>query len=300
MKSIKITHTLVLCFIMAIPFFSKAQQLTQISKGYWVACGDDKVLIINPTIGSDSSAIIWKWQFKESADQIPEAYSNYFKSIDECKPVFANKKILITSSTGATCLLNIADKKIEFFAKTPMAHSADLLSEKLVAVANSTHPMGNSLELYHLDQMEKPIYKDTLYSGHGVVWNNELQQLFVLGYDDLRTYQLTDDKNSLTLVKTTKIPGQGGHDLSLVDNNRLLVSFADNVAVFSIKDQKFAPFAPLMGVHHIKSVNWNAKTNRVIYTKAEDSWWTFNIYATNPNQTLHIPTLKLYKVRVCN
>lgn len=70
MKSIKITHTLVLCFIMAIPFFSKAQQITQISKGYWVACGDDKVLIINPAVGSDSSAIIWKWQCRSDTGGI--------------------------------------------------------------------------------------------------------------------------------------------------------------------------------------------------------------------------------------
>lgn len=301
MKPGRIIDTLVLWIILAIPFLGNGQQLTQIQKGYWVACGDDKVLIINPAIGSDSPAIVWKWQFGESANQIPKEYSNYFKSIDECKPVFSNKKILITSSTGATCLLNIADKKIEFYAKTPMAHSADILPGKLVAVANSTHPKGNSLELYQLDQPEKPIYKDTLYSGHGVVWNNRLQQLFVLGYDDLRTYKLTDAKKSLTLVNTIKIPRQGGHDLSRIDDNRLLVSFTDGVVIFSIKERKFDPFSPLADAHHhIKSINWNAKTNRLVYTKAEESWWTYNIYATNPNQKVYIPTLKLYKVRVCD
>lgn len=299
MKPVKILCTFLLWTITILPNLTNGQQLTQIPKGYWIACGDDKVLIINPTISSDSSAVIWRWQFKESADQIPEEYGNYFKSIDECKPVFANKKILITSSTGATCLLNIADKKIEFYAKTPMAHSADLLPGNLVAVANSTHPKGNSLELYRLEQPEKPIYKDSLYSGHGVVWNNKLQQLFVLGYDDLRTYRLTEAKNSLTLVNTIKIPGLGGHDLSLIDDDRLLVSSTDAVAIFSINERKFDPFIPLADTHHIKSVNWNAKTNRLVYTKAEESWWTFNIYATSPNQKVHIPTLKLYKVRVC-
>lgn len=31
-------------------------------------------------------------------------------------------------------------------------------------------------------------------------------------------------------------------------------------------------------VHHIKLVNRNAKTNRPVYAKTKDSWWTFNIY----------------------
>ncbi len=299
MELSKIIHALVLWLIITLPYAVKGQQLTQIPEGHWVACGDDKVLIINPAISSDSTAVIWKWQFKESANQIPKEYANYFKSIDECKPVFANKKILITSSTGATCLLNIADKKIEFYARTPMAHSADLLPGNLVAVANSTHPKGNSLELYRLNRMEEPIYKDSLYSGHGVVWNNKLQQLFVLGYDDLRTYELTSS-NNLAPVNKIKIPAKGGHDLSLVDDDRLLISFTDGVVIFSVKDQKFDPFSPLADLHHIKSVNWNPKTNRLIYTKAEESWWTFNIYSTNPDQKVYIPTLKLYKVRVCN
>ncbi len=300
MKPGKIIRTAMLWITLTFAFAGKAQQkLSHIPKGYWIACGDDKVLIIDPAIGADSSAIVWKWAFGESAHQIPEEYTSYFKSIDECKPVFDNKKILVTSSSGATCLLNIEDKKIEFYAKTPMAHSADVLPGKLVAVANSTHPKGNSLELYHLDQAEQPIYKDTLYSGHGVVWNDRLQQLFVLGYEDLRTYQLTADKNSLTLTSTLKIPGKGGHDLSYVDDNRLLLTYTDGVVLFSIKDKKFEPFAPLATVHHVKSLNWNPKTNRLVYTKAEESWWTFNIYATNPDQKVNIPTLKLYKVRVC-
>ncbi|MDM1296362.1 hypothetical protein HX021_18920 [Sphingobacterium sp. N143] len=285
---------------IALPFIGNSQILSQIPKGYWVVCGDDKVLVINPAIGSDSSAIIWKWQFKESANQLPKEYGDYFKSLDDCKPVLDNKKILITSSTGATCLLNIANKQIEFYAKTPMAHSADLLPGNLVAVANSTHPKGNSLELYRLDQMDKVIYSDSLYSGHGVVWNDKLQQLFVLGYTDLRTYQLTTDKNALKLLNTIIIPGEGGHDLSYVDNDRLLVSYSEGIAVYSIKSKKFEQFPPLKDIHHIKSVNWNPISDQLVYTKAEESWWTYHIYGINPRQKVHIPTVKLYKVRVAH
>jgi hypothetical protein len=300
MKSSKILHVVILWIVIVAPFLGKGQQLSQISEGHWIVCGDDKVLILDPTQSSDSSAIVWKWQFKESASQVPEEYGAYFKSIDECKPVSDNKKILITSSSGATCLLNIANKRIEFYAKTPMAHSADLLPVNLVAVANSTHPHGNSLEVYRLDAPAKVIYKDSLYSGHGVVWNDQLQQLFVLGYDDLRTYQLNDAKDSLRLLNTVKIPGPGGHDLSYVDDDRLLVSFTDGVSIFSIKDQAFDEFKPLKDVHHVKSVNWNPKTNQLVYTKAEESWWTFNIYGSNPDRKIHIPSLKLYKVRVAH
>jgi hypothetical protein len=48
----------------------------------------------------------------------------------------------------------------------------------------------------------------------------------------------------------------------------------------------------------MKSVNYNETKDRLVYTKGEISWWTHNIYCKNPDKTIVIPGINLYKVRV--
>ncbi|WP_317124664.1 DUF6528 family protein [Albibacterium indicum] len=88
------------------------------------------------------SEIVWTWSTTEASD-IPSEYQRLLVPLDECKPIFDNKKLLLTSSGGATIVLDIASRKVEFYAKTPMAHSADLLPNNRIAVANSTHKHPN-------------------------------------------------------------------------------------------------------------------------------------------------------------
>ncbi len=76
---------------------------------------------------------------------MPDVYQKLLGILDECKPVDHNTKLLLTASSGATCLLDIKDKKVVFYAKTPMAHSAELLPRGYIVVVNSTNPKGNSL-----------------------------------------------------------------------------------------------------------------------------------------------------------
>jgi hypothetical protein len=266
-----------------------------------VACGDDKVMIIDADASNeDDVKVIWTWSVSEAANQLPKEYQRYMNTLDECKPVNNNTQLLLTASSGGVVLLEIATKRCLFYANVPMAHSADLLPGGKIAVALSTNPKGNSIELYDIHQSEKVLFRDDFYSGHGAVWNAAKDRFYALGYDELREYSRKDWDSAtpkLVLEKKWKIPIESGHDLSLIAADKLLVSGHEGVVTFDIADEKFTPFQPLQSVENVKSVNYDKTSGRLIYTKAEESWWTFHIYFENPNKKLHIPKVKLYKVR---
>lgn len=264
-------------------------------------CGDNKVWIIDKEKSSEKNIeIIWQWESSDVANQIPEEYQRYLRSMDECKFVDNNTKLLLASSSGGVLLIDRASKECLFYAYAPMAHSVEWLPNNRIAVALSTHPQGNSIEIYDLNQAEKALYKDSLYSGHGCVWIDKRDKLYALGFDELREYSLIDwetPKPKLHLDRTWKLPAEGGHDLSMISDTELLVSDHDGVNIFDIEKEEFQPFEPLATAKDIKSVNYNKQTKELIYTIAEESWWTFNIYLKNPDKVITIPEIKLYKVR---
>ena len=270
--------------------------------GEIIVCGDDKVLIIDESASNGSDIkIVWSWQVSEAAIQLPAIYQTYLIPLDECKPVDNGMNLLITSSGGGVVLIERATKKCLFYAYAPMAHSADVLPDGRIAVALSTNPAGNSIEIYDRTQSEKVLFSDSLYSGHGAVWNVARQRLYALGYDELREYSLVKwntQSPALKLERKWTIPGISGHDLSPVSDDELLVSEHHGVHLFDIRSETFTPFEPLKSADNIKSVNFIKQSRKLIYTQAEEDWWTFNIYFRNPDKTIHIPDIKLYKVRL--
>jgi hypothetical protein len=266
-----------------------------------VACGDDQVIIIDKS-SSDSTdvRITWRWKVSEATD-IPTAYQKYMIPPDECKPVDNNSKILITSSGGGVVLVDRATKKTLFYAHVPNAHSAELMPNNRIVVALSTADGGNCIQLFNIDKPEEVIYRDSLYSGHGVVWMKSLEKLFALGYDELRSYSLKDwdsDKPVLILEKKWKLPDESGHDLSVVSDNSLVLSAHKSVWIFDTLSEQFTPFKHLEGIGNVKSVNYNSTTGELVFTKGEISWWTHNIYCKNPDKTIILPDINLYKARV--
>ncbi len=264
-------------------------------------CGGEEVLIVDME-RSEGRHIetLWRWRITDPTEGLPSEYSKYLKPLDECKFVDGWRKLLLTSSHSGTVLLDIRSKKALFYARTPMAHSADLLPNGRVAVANSTNKYGNSLEIYDISKPEVVLFKDSLYSGHGVVWHAERESLYALGYDCLREYKLKDwtsDKPSLEMVKSWEIPLHSGHDLVKIDKEKLLVSGHKGVVWFDTQSEEFSPFEPLKDTHNVKSVNYNPHSGKLIYTKAEESWWTHNVYQENPNRVITIDSMKIYKVR---
>lgn len=264
-------------------------------------CGGKDVIIVDMSKSEGKNLYeVWRWNIEEPTEGLPVEYGKYLNPLDECKFVDNGKKLLLTSSSSGTVLIDIKSRKVLFYARTPMAHSADLLPDGRIAVANSTHKKGNSLELYDINKPEVVLFKDSLYSGHGAVWMGERKSLYALGHDCLREYKLKDwasEKPSLELNRTWKLPVRSGHDLSRVDKDRLLVSGHEGVVWFDLRSEEFAPFEPLKNTLNVKSVNYDTKSQRLIYTKAEESWWTHNIYQESPDKVITIDNVKIYKVR---
>lgn len=264
-------------------------------------CGGQEVKIIDMS-QSDGENLheVWSWRIDEPTEGLPAEYAEYLNPLDECKFVDGNSKLLLTSSTSAVVLIDLKTKKNLFYARVPMAHSADLLPRDRVAVALSTHSKGNSLEIYDIAQPEKVLWRDSLYSGHGAVWHAERKSLYALGYDVLREYKLKDwesDTPSLELVASWSIPVKSGHDLMKVDAVRMLVSGHEGVYWFDVNSGEYTPFEPLKSTVNVKSVNYNAKSGKLVYTKAEESWWTHHIYQENPTKVITIEDMNIYKVR---
>ena len=270
---------------------------------YVVACGDQDLYIVDVAKSTEESlAVIWHWNVFESYGQIPDVYRDAMRVLDDCKPVDGGEHLLLTSSAGGTLLLDIATKKCLFYALTPMSHSADKLPGDRIAIANSTNPKGNSLEIYDVSNPDVCVWKDTLYSGHGVVWSEKYQRLFALGFDELRKYALKDWDSttpSLVLEEKYSLPGVGGHELSPAGEDGLIVTNSGGVYVFDIIGKSFSPFAPMEGKQHVKSLNYDKASERFIYTIAETSWWTNHVYCVSPDKVLSFnPDWRLYKVRV--
>ncbi|MGJ7030603.1 DUF6528 family protein [Niabella hirudinis] len=264
-----------------------------------VVCGDDKVLLLNSRQSATTPAVSWRWKVSD-AQELPPAYQKWMVPLDDCKPVMNRSKLLLTSSGGGMVLLDIKTKKPVFYARVPMAHSAEILPGNRVVVALSTHTQGNSIELYDLNKPEQRLFRDSLYSGHGVVWSSKHQRLFALGFDELRAYSLQNWNSTaprLRLEQKWKLPSEGGHDLSAMDPETLIVTTHHNVFTFSIPKAIFGIFEPLEGRQNIKSANYSPKTKQLLFTQAEESWWTYHIYMRNPDRTITIPDIKLYKVR---
>lgn len=220
--------------------------------------------------------------------------------LDECKPVNGGKEILLTSSGGGALLLDKETKECRFYAHVPMAHSIEMLPGGRIAIALSTHPKGNSLELYDVDKPEQVLFRDSLYSGHGVVWMEEKQRLYVLGFDELRAYALAQwetDSPSLQLEKTWKLPIEDGHDLVRISDHELGFSGYEDVYKFDLTDEAFALFSPMQGKKDIKSFNYDVQTGYLVYTQAEIDWWTHHIYIEQPTKVLTVKDINLYKVR---
>lgn len=268
-----------------------------------IVCGDNQVIIFDVEKSQDTVPhVVWRWKASEAFDLPTEYRSNFFRTMDECKPVDQGKKILITSSSGGVAFIDRATKKVLFYAYVGNAHSAEFLPNNKIVVAGSTHAQGNRLELFDLNRSEEPLFKDSLYSGHGVVWDEERQLLYALGYDELRAYSLQDwnsDYPKLKQENAWKIPGESGHDLMYLsnDNDKLLLTEHESVWLFDKQTSAFHAFEPLQGKKDVKAVSLHPTTNRLAYLQAEISWWSHHVYLKNPDQVFAFPGVDLYKVR---
>ena len=133
-----------------------------------------------------------------------------------------------------------------------------------MAVALSTHPDGNRLEVYDLDRSETPLFHVELYSGHGVVWDARRERLLALSHDWVQAFRLKDwDSPSPSLEEARRwpLPGEkrSGHDLTRDPvSDQYLVTTAD--AAYWLDpdadeaDDAFRPFDPLHPAADVKAL----------------------------------------------
>lgn len=264
-----------------------------------IACGMDEVFISDT--GYEVPEKIWSWT-ADSADNLPASMRNKFLTTNECKPVNKGNDILVTSSGGGVAVINIESKNVTFWASLPNAHSAELLPGGRLAVAASLSSEGNRINIYDLKKPGVVLCTDSLYSAHGLVWDDREKVLWALGYDVLRRYSLTEGDagdTSLHMEQEYSLPGRDGHDLQPAAGGKgLCLTTESNVWLFDTSSGEFA-MHPLLGDEEgVKSVSYNSKTNRTAYMKAsEDRWWGYYIRIAETGRVIYLPFEKLYKVR---
>ena len=202
-----------------------------------LVCGSSRVHIVDYYKSNDSeSEIIWTWDAHLSKDLPPEYINSKFNHVADCKAINNGDKIMVCSSSGAIAIINIEDKAVEFYADVPQAHSIELLPNNKIVAAASTHTDGNKLMVFDIDNSNELQFSDSLYSAHGVVWDEKRNSLFALGYDVLREYKI-ENEIKLVLKEEWKIPGRGGHDLLLAPNGDNLY-LTESTGAWTFEDRK--------------------------------------------------------------
>ena len=68
--------------------------------------------------------------------------------------------------------------------------------------------------------------------------------------------------------------------------------------LFRSTEEQFTPFSPLVEVSGIKSINYHAPSNSLIYTKGEVKWWSHHVDQVNPTKEIEMNDMRVYKARL--
>jgi hypothetical protein len=270
-----------------------------------MVCGSSKLLIVDVARSKDTiPEIIWQWDAHQAQD-LPEAYrTKYFEKIDECKAFDHGNTLVITSSAGGIAVIGRKNKKVKFYANILNAHSAELLPGNRLAVAGSLSARGNCVEVFDISQPEKTLFRDTLYLGHGVLWEPQEQLLYALGDDRINKYKLVRWKTAnpaLKLISTVMLPVKGGHELQCYKHpDSLMVTTIEQVWLFDKRSGKFFAFKPMQGLKQIKSVSYNKTLHQFLYTQGEISWWSHRVHFLYNDRKLSFPDINVYKAHWVN
>ncbi len=269
-----------------------------------ILCGQQEISIIQFENKTDTVyKKVWSWTAKDAVG-LPDSLREVFYATDECKSVNGGKQILITASwRGGTALIDRKTKSILFYAVLPNAHSAEILPNNRVVVAVSTAKGGgNCLAVYNIENSNQTLFIDSLYSGHGVIWDEKREILWALGYDELRACKLEEWESaspSLKLAETYKISGISGHDLQdIPGTDNLFITEESSVWIFNRKTKVFSEFEKLAGKEHVKSVMVNPVTKQLVFVQADNGKSSSEfIRFLNPDKQINIPGQYFYKAR---
>lgn len=250
----------------------------------------------------NTQKIIWEWNPAASTD-ITSANAKWFVNMSDAKPVYNNKYILATASTGGVALVRIADKKSIFYAYAGNgnAHSAEVLPDGNIVVACSTQ---NYLIIFHTDTIHHPFAgytkKVTLADAHNVVWDNKRQLLWsasvnkVYGY----RYNFNCSNPDLALADSISLPVSGCHDLfSVYGKDSLWLSTSNQVWTVDLKKKTVTQASNQPRIKSVSSGPAGFPTIVLQSINTDPLWWSDNVIDLNDKLVFKYPGLEMYKAR---
>ena len=273
---------------------------TTVKKLAIVDSSDDKVLIVNTL----TKEIEWSWSVEET-DLLPAAKAR-FALLDEVKPVYGGKYLLITATRGAVAIIRISDKKLMFYA-FPMGypHSAEILPDGNVIVACSDDgtAAGNALKLFAVDTVrvysEQCLLEVDNDFAHNVVWDRESEVLWSTANDVLNawTYRREGGSYILSVKETYKLPDDQAHELFPVYGFRQLwLTTHYGIYKFDVKNHIFTKLNASTNTN-IKCVSSGSAEFETILIYPTEQYWTDRIIDTGGRMVFSKPGAHFYKAR---
>lgn len=261
----------------------------------------------------------WTWRPESSDSGIPSNKASYFNLPSECKPVYQNTCILMTSSRGGVALVRIKDKKVLFYTviernstdtKNPNPHSAEVMPDGNIAVACSD---GGRIEFFIFDKnnpyVEKSAATLDVEDAHNIVWDYEGKCFWYILNDRIckGKYSFTGEKGSgkgtITVSKNDSYVVSSGtvraHDLSPAYGTReLYVTYPGSLFKFDVDNQKSTQITAGT-TKDIKSIS-SGKDVTIIQRAISDSeWWSDSIRIYPAGRTIcKIENYEIYKSRL--
>ncbi|MBD5196847.1 MAG: hypothetical protein HDS89_05265 [Bacteroidales bacterium] len=323
----RLIHRIIAIVIMVAAMASTANAMYRIKETYpsaptpgtvLIICGGHVVYVIDADKALVSpdwhEAVVWSWDAHSAKEQLGLKESR-IDHISDCKIVNNGQKALITSTYGWCAMVDCATGELLFHStKTPNSHSADLLPDNLIAVANSdgTGEYNNSIQLYRADKSNELIAQYEFSRAHGVVWNDETQCLYVAGTRKIGVYRLEGIQTgspSLVLECEVSAPRSDIHDIARVNQGKITVAGKEPY-IYDLSQKSFRNIPALKDRTSLKSMNMNPDTGEMWYTDMTDTadirfWFTHDIrwlpgrYSSeSPAVSINIPDINVYKIRV--
>lgn len=247
----------------------------------------------------NSQKFIWEWTPQTS--NIPSSHWSWFRLIDEAKPIYNNKYILLTATSGGVALVRIADKKTVWYSYSDgKPHSAEILPDGNVVVANAT---GLTLTFFAVDTLVSGTTAKKKYfylgEGHNAVWDKNRNVLWTTSHDALKAFRYNNNCGDPYLVEQEveriNLPGSLPHDLFPVHGeDALWLSTTDKVHKFDMATKRFTT---VLSQNKVKSISSGPVGFPTVIIHGKEDYWTDEIKDVNGVRIYQENKLKIYKAR---
>jgi len=258
-----------------------------------------RVIIVDST----SQGIMWEWK---AVNALPASEAKWFSEIDEAKPVYNKKYVLLTASSGGAALVRVADKKIMFYANVKGSpHSAEVLPDGNIVVICSTSSTGegDAIKIFQVDSLHSKVDKEkiryTLNFGHNAVWDQKRDCLWATDKDYLYAFTYNHHGADPQLTPTadlTPVPDDQPHDLFPVyGRDALRLTTANGIYELNPETKVFTKVG--FSMPNIKSVSSGPSGFGTLLLKPTESYWSDILINSNGVQAYQGVGFKMYKAR---